>query len=40
MVENVSVLGNVIFYENFLVWFNVVLCGDNDLIMIGENLNI
>jgi carbonic anhydrase/acetyltransferase-like protein (isoleucine patch superfamily) len=34
------VLGNVILKKNASVWFNAVLRGDNDPIVIGENSNI
>jgi carbonic anhydrase/acetyltransferase-like protein (isoleucine patch superfamily) len=35
-----SVIGNCILFENASVWFNAVLRGDNDPIIVGENSNI
>ncbi len=40
VAENATVLGNVLLHENASVWFNAVLRGDNDPIVIGENSNI
>ena len=40
VAENATVLGNVILEENASVWFNAVLRGDNDPIMVGENSNV
>ncbi|MAI89029.1 gamma carbonic anhydrase family protein [Ponticaulis sp.] len=37
---NATVLGNVVLKEGASVWFNVVVRGDNDPIVIGENSNI
>ena len=37
---NATVLGNVILKEDASVWFNAVLRGDNDPIMVGERSNI
>lgn len=34
------VIGNCILHENASVWFNAVLRGDNDPIIVGENSNI
>jgi carbonic anhydrase/acetyltransferase-like protein (isoleucine patch superfamily) len=35
-----SVLGNVILKTNASIWFNAVLRGDNDPILVGENSNV
>ena len=40
VAENATVLGNVHLKENASVWFNAVLRGDNDPIIIGENSNV
>jgi carbonic anhydrase/acetyltransferase-like protein (isoleucine patch superfamily) len=37
---NASVIGSVILHPRSSVWFNVVIRGDNDLMVIGENSNI
>jgi len=37
---NASVIGSVILYHRASVWFNAVIRGDNDLMVIGENTNI
>jgi carbonic anhydrase/acetyltransferase-like protein (isoleucine patch superfamily) len=37
---NASVIGSVILHPRSSVWFNVVIRGDNDLMVIGENTNI
>jgi carbonic anhydrase/acetyltransferase-like protein (isoleucine patch superfamily) len=34
------VIGNVILEENASIWFNAVLRGDNEPIVIGENTNV
>src|ERR1700749_2609273 len=34
------VIGNVILKKNASVWFNAVLRGDNDPIVVGENSNV
>ncbi len=35
-----TLLGNVILKQNASVWFNAVLRGDNDPIVVGENSNV
>jgi len=40
IAPNATVLGNVILKQNASIWFNAVLRGDNDPIVIGENSNI
>ena len=33
-------MGNIVLKENASVWFNAVLRGDNDPIVVGENSNV
>jgi len=40
VADNATVLGNITLLENSSVWFNSVLRGDNDPIVVGENSNI
>ena len=40
IAPNASIIGNVTLMENVSIWFNVVLRGDNDKIVIGANSNI
>lgn len=40
IVDNVIVIGLVILENDVSIWFNCVVCGDNDLILIGEGSNI
>lgn len=40
VAENATVLGRVELKENASVWYNAVLRGDNDPIIVGENSNI
>ncbi len=40
VAENATVLGNVILHEGSSVWFNSVLRGDNDPIVVGARTNI
>lgn len=40
VADNATVLGNVTLKEDSSVWFNAVLRGDNDPILVGENSNI
>ncbi len=35
-----TLIGSVILKRNASVWFNVVIRGDNDLIVVGENSNV
>ncbi|MEM6410492.1 MAG: gamma carbonic anhydrase family protein [Pseudomonadota bacterium] len=40
VAENATVLGNVVLHEDSSIWFNAVLRGDNEPIIIGERSNI
>ena len=40
IAPNAIVIGNVILGEDASVWFNVVIRGDNDPIVIGEKSNV
>lgn len=40
IADNATVIGSVELMSNASVWFNAVLRGDNDRIVIGENSNI
>ena len=40
IAPNATVIGNCVLHENASVWFNAVLRGDNDPIIIGENSNV
>ena len=40
VAANATVIGNVILHDCASVWFNVVIRGDNDPIIIGEGSNI
>ncbi|MEX0963903.1 MAG: gamma carbonic anhydrase family protein [Pseudohongiellaceae bacterium] len=40
VAESADVIGNVRIENNVSVWFNAVIRGDNDPIIIGENSNI
>jgi len=40
IAPSATVLGNVILKKNSSVWFNAVLRGDNDPIVVGENSNV
>lgn len=40
VADNATVLGNVVLNAGASVWFNCVLRGDNDPIVVGENTNI
>lgn len=40
IAESASVIGNVRLEAGASVWFNAVLRGDNELILIGENSNV
>ncbi len=40
IAPNATVLGNVILGKNSSIWFNAVLRGDNDPIIVGENSNV
>lgn len=40
VAENATVIGNVELHDRSSIWFNVVIRGDNDPIIIGEGSNI
>ena len=40
VADNATVIGNVELHDRSSVWFNVVIRGDNDPIVIGEGSNI
>ena len=40
IAPNASVIGHVILHDNVSIWFNAVLRGDNEPIIIGSNSNI
>ncbi len=40
IAPNATLIGNCVLRENASVWFNAVLRGDNDPIIIGENSNV
>jgi carbonic anhydrase/acetyltransferase-like protein (isoleucine patch superfamily) len=40
VAENAAVIGSVVMEPGSSVWFNVTIRGDNDLITLGENVNV
>ena len=40
VAENAAVIGSVVMEANSSVWFNVTIRGDNELITLGENVNV
>jgi len=40
VAPNAAVIGSVVFGVNASVWFNVSIRGDNDVITLGDNVNI
>ena len=40
VADNATVLGSVTLEQNASVWFNCVLRGDNDQLIVGENSNV
>ncbi len=40
IAPNATVIGRVVLHRNASVWFNAVLRGDNEPIVIGENSNV
>jgi carbonic anhydrase/acetyltransferase-like protein (isoleucine patch superfamily) len=40
VAPNAAVIGSVVMGRSASVWFNVTLRGDNDVIALGENVNI
>jgi carbonic anhydrase/acetyltransferase-like protein (isoleucine patch superfamily) len=40
VAQNAAVIGSVVMKRNSSVWFNVTVRGDNDVITLGENVNV
>ena len=40
VAQNAAVIGSVVMKRNASVWFGVTVRGDNDVITLGENVNI
>lgn len=40
VADNATVIGRVVAGDNVNIWYNVVIRGDNDPIIIGDNTNI
>lgn len=40
VAQNAAVIGSVVFENNSSVWYNVTIRGDNDVITLGENVNV
>ena len=40
VAPDAQVMGNIVLKENASIWFNAVLRGDNDPIIVGENSNV
>ena len=40
IADNASIIGNVRLMANVSIWFNAVLRGDNDWIVVGANSNV
>ena len=40
VAQNAAVIGSVVMKRNASVWFNVTVRGDNDVITLGENVNV
>lgn len=40
VAHNAVVIGSVVLENNASIWFNCVVRGDNDVITIGENVNV
>jgi len=40
VAPNAAVIGSVLMERNASAWFNVTIRGDNDLITLGENVNV
>lgn len=40
VAPNANIIGSVVLGKNASVWWNVTIRGDNDLITLGENVNI
>jgi len=40
VAQNAAVIGSVVMEPNASVWWNVTIRGDNDVITLGENVNV
>ena len=40
VADNAAVIGSVVLEANASVWWNVTIRGDNDVITLGENVNV
>ena len=40
VADNAAVIGSVVLEKNASVWWNVTIRGDNDVITLGENVNV
>ena len=40
VADNAAVIGSVVMKRNASVWYNVTIRGDNDVITLGENVNV
>jgi carbonic anhydrase/acetyltransferase-like protein (isoleucine patch superfamily) len=40
VAQNAAIIGTVVFENNASVWYNVTIRGDNDVITLGENVNV
>jgi carbonic anhydrase/acetyltransferase-like protein (isoleucine patch superfamily) len=40
VAQNAAVIGSVVMENNASVWWNVTIRGDNDVITLGENVNV
>ncbi len=40
VADNAAVIGSVVMEANASVWWNVTIRGDNDVITLGENVNV
>lgn len=40
VAQNAAVIGSVVMEANSSVWWNVTIRGDNDVITLGENVNV
>src|SRR5258706_9145526 len=40
VAPNAAVIGSVVMEPNSSVWWNVTIRGDNDVITLGENVNV
>ena len=40
VAQNAAVIGTVVFGNNANVWYNVTIRGDNEVITLGENVNV